>query len=55
MLAPSRLPPWVIIEETRDKVFRTSIGPQETPCVVLILSPLGRNLDKANPVPPPNF
>ena len=55
MLAPSLFPPCVTRVETDESSLRAAIGPHAFPWVVLILAPFGLNLDKANPVPPPNF
>ena len=55
ILAPSRLPPCVIIDDTLLSVFNTLIGPHAIPWVDLILEPCGLIFDNANPVPPPYF
>ena len=55
MLAPSRLPPWVIIVETLERWRRTAMGPQALPWVDEMWAPFWRRLDRGTPVPPPNF
>ena len=46
MLAPWRLPPWVIMSERLESIFSTATAPQALPWVVEMLEPRLRSRPK---------